>query len=442
MNHRERILELDRRHLWHPYTPLPAPTGQGDLLVIERASGSRLFDLDGRSYLDANSSWWCAVLGHDHPRLRSALNEQLSKMAHVPLAGITHGPASELSSALLERAPAGLTRVFYSDDGSTSVEVALKLSLQYWQQNGRPKRTRFVALDGAFHGETLGAVALSGVEIFRRPFASVVLDCLRVPFGDDGYSFAFDALARLLETRSDELAAVVLEPVVQGAAGMRCYSPELVRRARELTRAKDVFLICDEVFTGFGRTGPFWASEHAAVAPDLLCTAKGLSGGILPFAATLVSERIFQGFWGEPSRAFLHGHTYCGNPLGARLALEVLKVYDDEQILEHARSKAARIATEFARFRGLPGVVRTRSIGMIGALDLAGPSGYLDGGGRRVYSQALARGAYLRPIGNTVYVAPPLNISDADLSELLSIVEESVLGAALEEKQVQSVTDL
>lgn len=429
MKRRERILDLDRRHVWHPYTPIPGPGEGSEPLVLDRASGSRLFDLDGRSYIDANSSWWCAVLGHDHPRLRLALTEQLSTMAHVPLAGIAHQPAAELAAALAERAPAGLTRVFYSDDGSTAVEVALKLCLQYWHQNGRPKRTRFIALDGAFHGDTLGATGIGGVEVFRRPFASVVLDCLRVPLEPDGYESAFAALAALIARHSDEIAAVVLEPVVQGAAGMRAYDPELVRRARELTDTHDLFLICDEVFTGFGRTGPFWASEHALISPDLLCTSKGLSGGVLPFAATLVSERIFEGFMGAPSRAFLHGHTYCGNPLGSRLALEVLKIYDDERILENARPKAARIAAQFARFGELAGVLGSRSLGMIGALDLGGASGYLESSGQRVYAQALARGAYLRPLGNTIYVAPPLNISDHDLEELLAIVEESVRAA-------------
>lgn len=425
MTRRDRIVELDKRHVWHPYTPMQEYLEEVNPLVIERASGARLYDLDGRSYLDANASWWSSVLGHDHPRLLAALTAQLATLPHVALGGITHEPAAELGAALAARAP-GLPHVFYSDDGSTSIEVALKLSVQYWQQNGRPERTRFIALDGAFHGDTLGATALGGVEVFRRPFASVVLDCVHVPPDPSGYEAAFERLERIVHSAGDRIAAVVLEPVVQGAAGMKMYDPALLRAARDVTNRRDTFLVLDEVFSGFGRTGRFWAAEHAGVVPDLLCTSKALSGGLLPFAATLASERIFQGFLGGAERAFYYGHTFCGNPLGARVALEVLRVFDDERILETARERARSIEQAFRRFAELPGVLRTRSLGVIGALDLAGGDGYLQRRGQRVYLEALRRGAYLRPLGNTVYVAPPLNISEADLTELLDIVEQSI----------------
>lgn len=428
MTRRDRIVELDKRHVWHPYTPMQEYLSETNPLVIERASGSRLHDLDGRSYIDANASWWSSVLGHDHPRLVAALNAQLATLPHVALAGVAHEPAAELGAALAARAP-GLPRVFYSDDGSTSIEVALKLSVQYWQQNGRPKRSRFVALEGAFHGDTLGATALGGVEVFRRPFASVVLDCVHVAPEPSGYEAAFERLSRIIEREGDQIAAVVLEPMVQGAAGMRTYDPALLRAARDVTSRHDTFLILDEVFSGFGRTGRFWAAEHAGVLPDLLCTSKGLSGGLLPFAATLASERVFEGFLGGAERAFYYGHTFCGNPLGARVALEVLRVFDDEQILDRARDRAREIERAFKQFADLPGVLRTRSLGVIGALDLAGGDGYLQRRGQRVYLEALRRGAYLRPLGNTVYITPPLNISDADLAELLDIVEQSIRAA-------------
>jgi adenosylmethionine---8-amino-7-oxononanoate aminotransferase len=426
---RDRIVELDRRHVWHPYTPMSRWRTETDPIVVTSAEGSRFVDVDGRSYIDANSSWWCAALGHGHPRLVAALSEQARAFAHVPLAGIAHEPAALLASELVRIAPEGLEHVFYSDDGSTAVEAALKLAVGYWRQNGRPERRRFLALDGAFHGETLGAAMLGGVEVFRQGIFGLTVDAVRVPPGDQGHARAFDVLSRALREHAQELAGVVLEPVLQGASGMRIYDPQFVRAARELTREHDTFLILDEVFTGYGRTGPMWASEHAAVSPDLLCLGKAFTGGMFPMAATLTNAHIFSGFLGDPSRAFFHGHTFAGNPLGARVALEVLAVYRDEKILEGALPRARRIAEAFLSFRDLPGVTETRSIGMVGALDLEG-RGYLDDVGPRIFEQARRRGAYLRTLGSTVYIAPALNIPDADLDELLGIVEESVKAVA------------
>ncbi|MBN2196566.1 MAG: adenosylmethionine--8-amino-7-oxononanoate transaminase [Polyangiaceae bacterium] len=424
---RQRVVELDARHVWHPYTPMDRYLGEGRPLVIDSASGSRLRDLDGRTYLDGNASWWTALLGHQHPRLVAALVDQARRLCHVPLADITHENAALLATELVAVAPPGLSRVFFSDDGSTAVEVALKLALQYWSQNGQPHRRRFVALDGAFHGETLGVTAIGGVEAFRRPFASAVVEAIHVPPPDEsGYERAFDAIARCLEEEGEGIAAVVLEPVVQGAGGMRVYDPKYLRDVRALTRDAGVLLVLDEVFTGYGRTGPMWACDHAGIAPDMLCVAKGFSGGLLPMAATLVSEALFEGFRGAPERAFLYGHTFCGNPLGARVALEVLHVYRDEQILAGVAQRADRIAAAFGSLAGVPGVARVRSLGMVGALDLPGPGGYFGSLGRRVYTEALSRGAILRPLGNTVYVTPALNIEVDDLDALLEILSVSV----------------
>jgi adenosylmethionine-8-amino-7-oxononanoate aminotransferase len=428
LTERSAILAWDAAHVWHPYTQMQS-WASADPLVIARAHGSRLTDVDGRQYIDGNASWWSSTLGHGHPRLVAALKAQAETMCHVALAGIAHEPSAALAADLVRVAPRGLSRVFFSDDGSTAVEVALKLALQYWAQNGRPARTRFLALEGAFHGETMAAASVSGIEVFRRPFGGVLLDCLRVPPGAAGYVQAFEVLGQLLRQHTDELAAVIVEPIAQGAAGMRFYAPEFLRALRRLTREHDVFFICDEVFTGYGRTGPFWASEHAQVDPDLLCTAKGFTAGMLPMAATLASERIFSGFLGNGERAFYYGHTFCGNPLGAAVAREVLRVFEDERVLELAAGKAQRIARAFERFRELPGVSETRSLGMIGALDLQGAQGYLEPKGWRVYREALRRGAYLRPLGNTVYITPSLNIADAELDALLGIVEESVRAA-------------
>jgi len=403
-----------------------------DPLVIVGAAGSRLFDADGRGYLDGNASWWSSTLGHAHPRLLAALRRQADALGHTALAGIAHAPAAELAEALCRVAPPGLEHVFYSDDGSTAVEVALKLALQYWAQNGRPDRRRFMALEDAFHGETLGATAIGGVEAFRRPFAGALLECFFVapPREPGSTPLAVEALARTFAAHADGIAALVVEPVLQGAAGMRPYDPAFLRAARELCDRHDVFLVFDEVFTGYGRSGPMWAAHHAGVSPDLLCTAKGFTGGLLPMAATLATPRVFDGFLGDATRTFHYGHTFCGHPLGAAVALEVLRVFEEEEILARAAPKAARIASAFEAMRGLPGVASTRALGMVGALDLAGDAGYLARTGWRVYEEALRRGAYLRPLGNVVYVTPSLNIPDADLDQLLAITRESVEAAA------------
>jgi adenosylmethionine-8-amino-7-oxononanoate aminotransferase len=401
-----------------------------DPLVVERAEGPHFWDVDGRRFIDANSSWWVSPLGHNHPRLVDALKRQADVHCHTALAGMTHEGAAELAEALAAVAPGGLEHVFYSDDGSTAVEVALKVALQYWAQSGRPERNRFIALEDAFHGETLGATGVGGVEVFRRPFTGVVPDHPRIPSPSAGWEAAAEALERTLVHRADEVAGLIVEPMVQGAAGMRMYEAGFLRAARELCDRHDVFLIADEVFTGYGRTGAMWACDHAGISPDVLCTAKGFCGGVLPMAATLMTDRIQQAFLGSDERAFYYGHSFCGNPLGCAVAREVLRVFEDEKVLERARPKAARIAEAFSELAEHPAVQRTRSLGMIGALDLRGGDDYLAGGGWRVYAEARKRGAYLRPMGNCVYVAPPLVIPDATLDELLGIVRES-LDAAL-----------
>jgi len=436
MSDRERIVALDKARVWHPYTPMEAYRAEVDPIVVASASGARFVDVDGTSYLDGNASWWVSTLGHNHPRLVAALKAQADRLCHVSLAGVTHAGAAELAEDLCRVAPSGLEHVFFSDDGSTAVEVAMKLCLQYWAQNGRPARRRFVALDGAFHGETLGVTALGGVEVFRRPFAGVLLECVHVPSPGDGsaYERAFLALERVVREGADEIAAVVLEPLVQGAAGMRIYDPAYLRAARRLCDAHDVFLVLDEVFTGYGRTGAMWAADHAGVSPDLLCTAKGFSGGMLPMAATLATPRIFDGFLGDPERAFYYGHSFCGNPLGAAVAREVLRVFEEEKVVAGTAPRARRIAAALGALAELPGVARVRHLGMIGALDLAleGADGYLARAGWRVYEEARRRGAYLRPLGNVVYVAPPLVIPEPDLEALLAILAESVTAVVRE----------
>jgi adenosylmethionine-8-amino-7-oxononanoate aminotransferase len=446
---RPDIVRLDKRYVWHPYTPMDAWADE-DPIVVARARGAWLEDVDGTRYLDGNASWYVAALGHGHPRLLRALKEQCESLAHCALAGIAHEPAARLAEELVAIAPvdraegrARLTRVFYVDDGSTAIDAAVKMCAQARQQLGQPQKTRFVALDGAYHGDTVGATSLGGVEIFRRPYAGVTFECVRAPFPEAGaFERAFAVIEALVEEDASRIAAVFVEPVVQGAGGMRIYDAAYLRALRRLCDEHDVWLVADEVFAGYGRTGPMWACEHAGIAPDVMCIGKAFAGYV-PMGAVLASEDVFRAFRGGRERAFLHGHTFCGNPIGAALAREVLAVYREEGVLEHARGHWARIAEAFGRLASVPGVARVRSLGMIGAADLDEPAdvgrigareggrpstsaSYLDTLGWRVYAEARRRGAYLRPLGSTVYVCPPLTIEPGELARLLAILEESV----------------
>lgn len=417
---REEIIALDRARVWHPFTPVDA-WERATPLVIARAEGSSLYDVDGKRYLDGNSSWWVAGLGHGHPRLCKVLAEQAGVLDHCAFAGITHEPAARLADELVAVAPRGLSRVFYTDNGSGAVEVAIKIALQAWKNRGQPRKTRFIALDGAYHGDTLGATSLGGVEVFRRPYAEVCFECVHAPFpAADAFERAFAAMRELIEREHETIAAVVVEPIVQGAAGMRIYDARYLAELRKLTQEHDVLLIVDEVFAGYGRTGKMWASEHAGITPDVMCIGKVFTT-MIPMAAALVTDAVFDTYrGGEKGRALYYGHTFCGNPIGAAMAREVLAIFRDEKIVERVAPKHEKIARAFASL-GRP----YRSIGMIGALDLGG-EGYLADAGWRVYEEGLKRGAYLRPLGDTVYVCPPLVIDDAELDELLQIFVDSV----------------
>jgi adenosylmethionine---8-amino-7-oxononanoate aminotransferase len=438
--HVARVLAADRAHVWHPYTPMDEYRAQHDPLVVASAAGSWLTLADGTRTLDGNGSWWVSTLGHNHPRLVAALKRQADLLCHVSLAGVAHEAASLCAQDLAAVTPAGLDQVFFSDDGSTAVESAVKMTLQAWQQGGpaAQKKTRFIALEGAFHGETIGATSMGGVEVFRRPFASVVFDCVHVPSpaGDDQscaplWGEAFDAVAQIIERDHATIAGILVEPLVQGAAGMRMYPPAYLRAVRDLCDKHNVTMMVDEVFTGYGRLGAMWACDLAGIRPDVMCLAKGFTGGVLPMAATVASNDLVARFGGGRARAFLYGHSFCGNPLGAAVAREVLAVYREDHIVEGVAVRHAKIAAAFARLQASPIASRlvrsVRSLGMIGAADLRdATSGYTAGIGWRVYDEARRRGAYLRPLGDVVYVAPSLNIPLDDLDRLLSILEESV----------------
>lgn len=453
---RDRVLAADRAHLWHPYTPMDEWRAGPPPPVVVRAQGARFELDDGRTLLDGNASWWVSALGHNHPRVIAALKAQADRMCHVALAGVTHPEAALLAEELAAVAPPGLDQIFFTDDGSTAIEAAVKMAVQYHVQGGGSssaraggasgagaKKRRFIALDGAFHGETIGATSLGGVDVFRRPFAGVVFDCVHVPSPASrsascgpAWAEAFDAIAQLIETEHDSIAGVVLEPIVQGVAGMRTYAPAYLRAVRDLCTKHDVLLILDEVFTGYGRTGPMWASQHAEIVPDIFCLAKGFTGGVLPMAATIASREVQAAFEGGRARAFLYGHSFCGNPLGAAVAREVLAIYRDEQVLAGIPERAARIRAAFdaiARDPVSARIVReVRSLGVIGAVELRDEAseGYVAKVGWRVYEEALKRGAYLRPLGDVTYVTPPLNVPLDELDRLLAIVQESVRAVA------------
>jgi adenosylmethionine-8-amino-7-oxononanoate aminotransferase len=424
---RSGVIERERAYVWPPYTSRERHTNHEPLVVVE-ADGPYVFDADGRRYVDAVSSWWTATLGHRHPRLVRALADQAAILPHVAAGGITHAQVALLAEELAAVAPRGLVRTHFSDDGSTAVEVAVKIAFQFWQQNGRPTRHRFVCLSGAYHGDTLGAASLASLEEFAGVFAPLLFDVVHAPAPDEpgGWDRVVASIESTLRERPDEIAAVVVEPLVQGASGMRMHTPEALRRVHDACRSIDTFLIADEVFTGYGRTGTMWACDQAGITPDLLCLAKGFTAGILPMGATMATARVYDGFDGGADRALMHGHTFCGHPLGAAVAREVLAIYREERVVEGVRPREAKIRSALERIARIDGVRGTRALGIIGAVDL-GDVGYGGTGiGHRVADAMRARGVFVRPLGDTVYVCPPLNVASDVLETVLDVLEESI----------------
>jgi adenosylmethionine-8-amino-7-oxononanoate aminotransferase len=421
------LAAADRRHLWHPFTQQQAWCDEEPPLVIDHAEGTNLFDTDGNAYIDGVSSLWCNVHGHRHPAIDAAVRGQLGRVAHSTMLGLSHEPAIELAERLAEIAPPGLTRVFYSDSGSTAVEVALKMAYQWWVQRGERGRTGFVCLENAYHGDTLGAVSVGGIDTFHSLYRPLLFDTWQAPAGDA------EELGRLLAEHRESVAAVVLEPLVQGAAGMLIQPPGYLRRVRELCDEHGVLLICDEVATGFGRTGRMFACEHEDVSPDLLCVGKGITGGYLPLAATLATERIYDGFLGRPEdlRTFFHGHTYTGNPLACAAGIATLALFDRERTLDRLQPKIELLTRTLAhRVSVLPAVAEVRQRGFMVGIELAAddPAARL---GHRVTLAARRRGAIIRPLGDVLVLMPPLSISEADLARLVAVTASSIAEATV-----------
>jgi adenosylmethionine-8-amino-7-oxononanoate aminotransferase len=439
----EELNRWDREIVWHAFTQMK----EYQPLLVDRAQGCTLIDIDGRELLDGVSSLWCNVHGHRHPHLDQAIREQLDRVAHVTSLGMSSPVTVTLAKRLVDIAPVGLGHVFFSSDGSSAVEVALKMAFQYWQQRGEPRlrKTKYLAYASAYHGDTLGSVSVGGVERFHDMFRPLLFDVLRLPTPDcyrlpDGVSrsgacqYYLGQLQRMLDAHHEEIAALVIEPLMQAAAGMIAHPEGYLQGARELTRQYDVLLIADEVAVGFGRTGKMFACNHEDITPDLLCLGKGLTAGYLPMAATLTTDEIWQAFLGDyaESRTLYHGHTYGGNPLAAAVALASLDLFDAEQTLANLQPKIERLAEHLERIAGHPHVGHVRQRGLIAGIELVQdrpskqPYPWTEKRGQQVCDHARTEGVWLRPLGNVVVIMPPLAITRDELDTICVAAERGI----------------
>jgi adenosylmethionine---8-amino-7-oxononanoate aminotransferase len=412
------LISRDRAHVWHPYTQMqtaPPP------LPIVRGEGVYLYTDDGRRILDGISSWWVNIHGHSHPALNAALATQASRLEHVMFAGCTHPPAVDLAARLVSVVPEGLHRVFYSDNGSTAVEVAVKLAAQYWINRGQPQRRAIVTLQHAYHGDTVGAMSVSADSIFTRAFTSLLFPVTRVHGAD---------LEQTLAVLGDTAAAVIIEPMLQGAGGMIMWPAQFVAGVRQLCDRFGVLMIADEVLTGFGRTGRMFACEHANVTPDVICLSKALTAGYLPLGATLTTDAVYEAFLSDDrGRTFFHGHSFTANPLACAVALASLDLFETDHTLDRVKRLEAQLQSGLAPLRQLPIVADVRVLGGVGVVELVNTGGYLDEIGPRLAAMFLARGLLLRPLGNVVYFMPPYVITEEEtawaISQIAQVIAES-----------------
>ena len=441
MTTHKTLLERDRAHLWHPYTQMSSPVAP---LPVVRGDGVYLITEDGRRILDGISSWWVNIHGHCHPALTQALVDQAGALEHVMFAGCTHPPAVNLAERLTQLLPSRLTRVFYSDNGSTAVEVAVKLACQYWRNEGQPQRHNILALDHAYHGDTAGAMSVSAASVFTAAFAPLLFPvarahapyCFRCPLGLTRQTCDVDCLQSLeaqLERRADTIAAVIIEPMLQGAGGMIVWPAEFLAGVRRLCDRFGVLLIADEVLTGFGRTGRMFACEHAGVTPDLICLSKALTAGYLPLGVTAVTTPVYDAFLSaDHGKTFFHGHSFTANPLACAVALASLDLFDSTDVMGSVGRIEAQLIDGMSRLRALPAVGDARVIGAVAAIELrsdataAGSGGYLDRLGPYLAAAFLERGLLLRPLGNVLYFMPPYVIAPDEVDWCLSQIGEVI----------------
>lgn len=420
------LLKRSLAAVWHPCTQMKHHESV-PLIPVARGEGCWLYDFDGRRYLDAISSWWVNLFGHCNPRINSALRAQLECLEHVLLAGFSHEPVVELSERLARATGGALGHCFYASDGASAVEIALKMSFHCWRNRGRPGKTRFLSLAGSYHGETLGALAVTDVPLFKDTYAPLLMASEQVPSPDyrlaekgetpqDYARRCAQSLEEALEQRHGEIAALIVEPLVQGASGMAMYDAEYLRQARMLCDRYEVHLIADEIMTGFGRTGTFFAHEQAGIRPDFLCLSKGITGGYLPLSVVLTRRSIYEAFYDEETaRGFLHSHSYTGNPLACRAALATLAIFEQDRVIEANRVRSARLTAATESIARHPRVRHFRNQGMIWAFDVDTDDSQF---ARRFFTAALERELLLRPIGNTVYFMPPYVIGDPEIALL------------------------
>lgn len=434
----------DKKYIWHPFTQMKEYM-ENDPLVIERGEGCYLIDTDGKKYIDGVSSLWVLVHGHGKKELIAAIKKQAETLCHSTLLGLANAPSVVLAKNLVQIAPGGLTRVFYSDNGSTSVEIALKMAYQYWQQRGEKKRKRFISFENGYHGDTLGSVSIGGIDLFHKVYGPLLFKTCKAP---SPYCYrcplklrketcglaCLDAYEKLVIQHKDVACAVIIEPLVQGAAGMIMQPPGFLRRVREIAKENGLLFIADEVATGFGRTGTMFACEQEQVQPDFLCLAKGITGGYLPLAATMTTENIFQGFLGrfDEFKTFFHGHTYTGNPLGCAVAIENLSIFKRERTTRKMQKNIAFLTTELERFKALPHVGEVRQKGFMVGIELVKnsttrrPYSPAEKIGQRVVFEARKRGVIIRPLGDVIVLMPPIAIEENILGELVDVTLESV----------------
>ncbi len=438
------LMQRDLSVLWHPCTQMKDHETV-PVIPIKQGKGVWLEDFDGNRYLDAISSWWVNLFGHANPYINAALVDQLSTLEHVILAGFTHQPAVELSERLVQITPPTLTRCFYADNGSSAVEVALKMSYHYWRNQGCPRKTKFISLANSYHGETLGALAVGNVALYKETYKPLLLETLTAAspdcyYREHGESWAdcsqrlFADMRQTLEQHSEEVCAVIVEPLVQCAGNMRMYDPIYLRLLREACDQFNVHLIADEIAVGFGRTGTLFACEQADISPDLLCLSKGLTGGYLPLSVTLATDNIYQAFYDDYQNltAFLHSHSYTGNPLGCRAALATLDIFRDENVLEKNKQLARTMRESTKHFNEHPHVAEVRQHGMILAIELVQdkqsrkPFPWQERRGRKVYLHALKKGVLLRPLGDVIYFMPPYVITEEQIHHMTNVAWEGI----------------